>query len=90
MNPVSLTHTQSTADRIWVVDTGTFLPFGGWARTIESVVPVNAITTAGGTNVYEAPWVDPEHGADRTEFRVVFGTNVEGTIRASVRMDNPT
>ena len=90
MNPVSLTHTQSTADRIWVVDTGTFLPFGGWARTIESVVPVNAITTAGGTNVYEAPWVDPEHGADRTEFRVVFGTDVEGTIRASVRMDNPT
>ena len=88
-NPISLTHTQSTADRVWVVDADLVLPFRGWARTIESVVPVDAISDTGGDPVYDAPWVDPEFGDDRRQFRVIFRNDVTGTVRASVRMDNP-
>lgn len=88
-NPISLTHTQSTADRVWVVDADLVLPFRGWARTIESVVPVDAISDTGGDPVYDAPWVDPEFGDDRRQFRVIFRNDVTGTVRVSVRMDNP-
>ena len=89
-NPASIKFTQSTASRTWVIGSGTKLPFEGWARTIESVTPINAITNAGGTTVYEAPWVDPEYGSAKKQFRVVFKSDVSGTIRANVRMDNPT
>jgi len=88
-NPHSMTHTQSTADRIWILDADLVLPFRGWARTIESVVPVDAISDTAGDPVYEAPWVDPEFGDDRRQFRVIFRSDVTGTVRASVRMDNP-
>lgn len=88
-NPHSMTHTQSSASRTWVLDADHVLPFRGRARTIESVVPVNAITDQAGDAIYEAPWVDPEFGDDRRSFRVIFRTNVTGTVRASVRMDNP-
>ena len=88
-NPHSMTHTQSTADRIWVLDADFVLPFRGRARTIESVVPVDAINDTGGNPVYDAPWVDPEFGDDRRQFRVIFRNDVTGTVRASVRMDNP-
>lgn len=88
-NPHSMTHTQSTADRIWVLDADFVLPFRGRARTIESVVPVDAIRDASGDAVYEAPWVDPAYGSDQRQFRVIFRSDVTGTVRASVRMDNP-
>jgi len=88
-NPLSITHEQATKDRIWVVDTDPYLPFRGRARTIESVCPVNAITDTSDDNVYEAPWVDPEFGTDKRQFRVIFRSDVSGTIRAKVRMDNP-
>ena len=88
-NPLTMTHSQPTADRTWICDTEGRLPFRGRARTVESVVPVDRLTVSGSTLGYESPWVDPEYGADRRQFRVIYGTAVSGTIRASVRMDNP-
>lgn len=88
-NPASITHSEATPEQIWIVDSDPVLPFRGRARTIESVVPVDRLTAANGDLVYEAPWVDNEFGTERREFRVVFDTAVSGTIRASVRMDNP-
>lgn len=89
MNPVSITHTQNTADRIWIVETDRRLPFGGRARTIESVVPVGRIAISGNTSSFDQPWVDPQFGPDLSQFRVIFSQDVTGTVRTSVRMDNP-
>jgi hypothetical protein len=88
-NPVSITHTQSTPDRFWTVDPGGWLPFGGWARSVESVTPVGRLQNAAGASVYEAPWIDPEFGATKRQFRVIFATPQTGTVRCLVRMDNP-
>ena len=88
-NPVSLTHTQSTAAAGWVVTPGTWLPFNAMARTCESVVPVGRLNNASGVAVYEAPYVEVEYGATKRQIRAVFATPVTGTIRCQVRIDNP-
>ena len=88
-NPISMTHSQSTVSRTWVVDADQVLPFRGRARTIESVAPVGSLTNASGNAVYEAPWIDPQYGSDGRQFRVIYDSDLSGTIRASVRMDNP-
>lgn len=88
-NPLSMTHAQATASRTWVCDPGTGLPFNGRARTVEAVVPVGHLRDDAGADVFEAPWVEVEHGTDRTQFRLGFKTAVRGTVRAVVRMDNP-
>jgi len=88
-NPASITHTQSTLDRIWVANSGTVLPFNGFARVIESVVPEGRLANAASQSVYEAPWTEGEFGASRRQYRVIFATPVTGTVRCSVRMDMP-
>ena len=88
-NPLSMAHTQSTLDRIWVADTGTYLPFGGRARYIEAVVPVGKLSNSANAAVYEAPYVEAEFGSTKKQFRVIFATPVTGTVRCQVRMDNP-
>ena len=88
-NPLNMVHTQSTLDRIWLPDTETYLPFGGRARFIDSVVPVNRLVNGSNGTVYEAPYVVPEFGATKKQFQVIFATPCTGTIRCQVRMDNP-
>ena len=88
-NPVSLTHTQATAAAGWVITPGTWLPFNGMARTVESVVPVGRLNNAGGSAIYESPYVEVEYGATKRQIRAVFATPVTGTLRCQVRIDNP-
>ncbi len=88
-NPAYLTHTQSSASSTWVADTEPSLPFMGRARFVDAVVPDGAIQTAGGSDVFEAPWVDSAHGPDQRQVRFVWGTPVKGKMRFQVRMDNP-
>lgn len=88
-NPLSMTHVQATPDRNWTVDPGTLLPFRGRARAIEAVVPVGRIADAAGQTVYDAPYVEPEFGAAKQQFRVIYREPSTGTIRCQVRMDNP-
>lgn len=88
-NPVVMTHTENTPESTWVVSSEPHMPFRGWARTIESVVPVDRLTQSNGSLHYGAPWVDNEFNSDRRDLRVVFSTPVSGTIRLRVRMDNP-
>jgi hypothetical protein len=88
-NPASLTHTQSSRDRIWTATSEPWLPFRGWARAVESVTPIGRLNNAAGDAVYEAPYVEVEHGSTNRQFRMIFGTPVSGRVRAVVRMDNP-
>lgn len=88
-NPLSMTHAQTTPSRAWLCDPGTWLPFRGRARAVEGVTPVGRIASAADAAVYESPWVEVEYGTARRQFRANFLTPCTGTIRASVRMDNP-
>lgn len=88
-NPYVDVHNQQTEDATWTVDTKGYLPFGGWTRTIESILPVQAIRNASNTAVFAQPYVDPANGANTDAFRVIWPEPVRGQVRFSVRMDNP-
>ncbi|SDE83433.1 glycosyl hydrolase family 28-related protein [Limimaricola pyoseonensis] len=88
-NPASLTHDAAAPERVWVVPTAPHLPFSGRARVVEAAVAEGKLARADGQAVHEAPWIDPEHGADRRAFRLIFATPVSGRMRCLVRMDNP-
>lgn len=88
-NPYVDVHNQESEDASWTIGTNGYLPFGGWARTIESVVPVQAIRNTANDVVFAQPYVDPVNGANTDEFRVIWPEPVRGQVRFSVRMDNP-
>ena len=88
-NPLMVVHTQSTRSRTWTLDTDGRLPFMGRASVVESVVPEGRLVNASNGTVYDAPYVETEVGSGARQFRVIFGSDVSGKVRAMVRMDEP-
>ena len=86
-NPAYLSFDQATVATTWVMDTGTVLPFGGEARSVESVMPQGAITNSGGNAVFAFPWSVGEQGTNNREVHLNWGTAVRGSVRYAVRMD---
>jgi hypothetical protein len=86
---VSLNYTQATAAAAWTVNTEPYLPFGGRARSVESVVIEGTLRNTSNAAEYLNPSVEPGQGIAKRD--VVFGwpKAVKGTIRYIVRMDNP-
>lgn len=89
-NPVSLEFTQSTAANNWTLDPSDSLPFGGWARSVESLVFVGPLTNSGGSAVGTIPYATINYGANSDQVRLTFPQATKGKVRMSVRMDNPT
>ncbi|MGJ8611977.1 MAG: right-handed parallel beta-helix repeat-containing protein, partial [Octadecabacter sp.] len=88
-NPHNDVHSQSTAAETWVVDTENYLPFGGYARTVDALVPVFGPENAAGDVVFHNPYSYPSRGSNSDEFHVIWPEPVKGQVRYSVRMDNP-
>ena len=86
-NPMYLTHLQASEASTWTMDTDTYLPFGGQAKIVESVLPVGAVTNASGARVLELPWAEGEKGSDRRSVQINWSQPVKGTVRYQVRMD---
>ncbi|PIE09817.1 MAG: hypothetical protein CSA72_10950 [Rhodobacterales bacterium] len=89
VNPLSVGHTQSSAQSTWTVDTGGQLPFDGWARKVESIAPENQIKQANGTKSYAFPGVQTQQGGGKDQIQVIWPTAVQGKVRCAIRMDNP-
>lgn len=88
-NPHLDTHAQSLLDQTWTIDTSGFLPFGGWARRVDALVPVNAIRNGTNQVVFGMPYVAPMNGANPDACDIIWPEPVTGEIRYSVRMDDP-
>lgn len=88
-NPVRYAHTQSTASKTWMLDVGAYLPFGGRARNVDSVVANGDITNASNATIWEFPNVDTAVGSDNDQVQLNWNTAVKGKVTVSVRMDNP-
>ncbi|WP_434290776.1 glycosyl hydrolase family 28-related protein [Celeribacter sp. SCSIO 80788] len=89
INPVSAEFTQSTASTDWVLDPSGYLPFGGWARVVESLVFRNALTDASGNAVAVTPYVTVNYGSSNNQIRLTFPQAVKGTVNMIARMDRP-
>ena len=88
-SPVYLEHVQDTAALTWTLLPGPFLPFGGWARNVESVVAEGMITGASNERRSDMPYVTVEQGATKQEVRLNWLAASKGKVQVRVRMDNP-
>jgi hypothetical protein len=88
-SPVMVEHVQNTAAATWVVDAAAFLPFGGRARNVQSIVAEGAITTGGGAAVGEMPWVQVEQGPAGGQAHLRWSQPLRGRVKVTLRCDNP-
>ncbi|ADE86353.1 glycosyl hydrolase family 28-related protein [Rhodobacter capsulatus] len=89
VNPVMVQVTQSSAQSVWSADAAAYLPFGGWARHVESVVAVGAITNAAGARVTAMPFITAEQGAGKNLVNVTWPEAAKGKINVVIRIDTP-
>ena len=88
-NPLVLEHSENSPSLVWTVDCAPKLPFGGRARTVESLVAKNAITTSSNVKRFDMPYVTVEQGPNKDQVDLRWGADVKGTVLMRVRMDNP-
>lgn len=88
-NPVTIRHDQNTASGTWTVNVGPFLPFGGFARFVTSVVPLNQISGPGGERRSDMPFTTVLQGSASNQVRLNWLAASQGSVIVTARMDNP-
>jgi hypothetical protein len=86
-NPLLVNHVEATEAQTWTVDCAPNLPFGGWARNVESVQPIGPIRTAANVTRHDQPYVNLKIGANNDQVEVVWEQAVRGEVAVKVRMD---
>lgn len=89
-SPVVLRHDQNTAATTWAVNAGAFMPFGGWARTAQSLVVEGPLRGTSNEIRSAMPYVSVEQGAGKNQVHVHFPEALRGRVLVTARMDNPT
>lgn len=89
INPVTLEFNQASPDANWVLDVSAYLPFGGWAREVTSLVAENPITNTSGSTVFAMPYVTTLDGPDRNLVRTSWPEAVQGRVHVTARVDRP-
>ncbi|MDQ2093491.1 glycosyl hydrolase family 28-related protein [Rhodalgimonas zhirmunskyi] len=88
-NPLVKTHVEASTAQSWIVDCAPNLPFGGWARNVESVQAIGAIRTDANVSSHQMPYVKLEEGSNNDQVELVWDRPVRGEVMIRVRMDTP-
>jgi hypothetical protein len=88
VNPAVILHEQNTEADTWVVDCAGPLPFGGYAQTVEAIVPRSKIKNAANVARHDLPYVATEQGTGRDAVGLNFPEPVDGIFSITVRIDN--
>lgn len=89
VNPLVITHEEQTESDTWQISGTPQLPFGGWARKVESVVAEGSIRNSANVKRYEMPYVELAQGAANDEVHVKWAQAVRGTVVVTMRVDAP-
>ncbi|MEZ5778926.1 MAG: glycosyl hydrolase family 28-related protein [Paracoccaceae bacterium] len=89
MNPVTVQHDQVTEASVWAVNAAGYLPFGGFARNVESIVAEGSVTGPAGERRADMPFVVVEQGPGRQQVQLNWAGPSKGTAHVKIRMDNP-
>lgn len=89
VNPFITSHEEQTESDTWQIDGAPRLPFGGWARKVESVVLEGPIRNASNVKRYEMPYVDLAEGPNKDQVHLKWAQPVRGQVLVSMRVDNP-
>ncbi|OOY19162.1 hypothetical protein BMI86_15140 [Thioclava sp. DLFJ5-1] len=88
-NPVMVEVNQSTAQSVWTVDASEYLPFGGWARNVQSLIAEGMVRDGAGARIEAMPYVAVEQGAAKNQITVNWPEAAKGRLQVTLRMDNP-
>lgn len=88
-NPVSFRHDQGTAATVWTVAPGGYLPFGGWARNVETLVAEGSVTGPANERRGDMPFVEVQQGPAKQNVTVNWAAPSKGRVHLRVRMDTP-
>jgi hypothetical protein len=88
-SPLVMTHTEESPQSAWVVQPFPRLPFNGWVRTVESVVPNGPIRDDTGGIYYGAPYYRAQQGPNKDWARLYWEKPVAGAVTMRLRIDNP-
>ncbi|WP_411351442.1 right-handed parallel beta-helix repeat-containing protein [Leisingera aquaemixtae] len=86
-NPLRIRHNQSSASSSWAVRANGQLPFQGYARYVDSVVPQGPVRTGGNSTRYSMPYCDTQQGANNDEIRLRWQEALKGEVQVLLRMD---
>ncbi|RZW05333.1 MAG: right-handed parallel beta-helix repeat-containing protein [Rhodobacteraceae bacterium] len=88
-NPVTVQFDQASDAANWTVDVGGYLPFGGKAREVTSIVAEGAIVNAADAAVYAMPHITTEVGAAQDQVSLTWPEAVRGRVHVTARADKP-
>ena len=89
INPVTLQFDQASVATTWSLDVSAYLPFGGRAREVTSVVTEGAIENASSSAVFAMPYVGTEQGTDGGQVTLTWPEPVRGRVHVTSRVDRP-
>lgn len=85
-NPLMVTHDQNSAASSWTVQTGGQLPFGGQARSVQSVVTTDRLRTSANQTRWAVPYVDLQQGSNGDQIRLNWQEPLTGGVAVKVSM----
>ncbi len=89
INPVTLQFDQLSVASTWTLDVSGYLPFGGRAREVVSVVAEGAIENVGASAVHAMPYVTTEVGPGGGDVALTWPEPVKGRVQVTARVDRP-
>lgn len=88
-NPATIQFDQASEAADWQLDVAGWLPFGGKAREVTSVVTEGPVTNAASAPVFAMPYVTTESGAGQDEVTLTWPEPVKGRVHVTSRVDRP-
>lgn len=88
-SPIMIEHDQNTAADTWVIDSGTYLPFGSRARNVESITFEGAVKNTANATQFVTPFTLNEQGPNGAQAHLKFPSPVTGKAWVTLRCDNP-
>ncbi len=88
-SPVMLQFDQNSNASTWNLNVDGYMPFGGKARRLQSMVFGDNLKDSSNALVYDMPLVKPAQGSNNTTVQLKWPKAVRGTVYATIRTDNP-
>lgn len=89
LSPVTLEFDQNTNAETWTLDPSAYLPFGGNARTVTSIIAEGEIQNAANARVTGMPYVNVNAGGSYKYVQLVWPEPCRGTVQVTTRVDKP-
>ena len=86
-NPALVHYSQNSRSSVWNVNVADYLPFGGFAQYVDSIVAHGPIQNSSGAPRYTMPYTETEKGSSKGQVNLRWSESVRGKVRITVRCD---